>query len=181
MGYYRASSNEIARQAGVSWGVIQYHFGTRQRLLLDVLHSEVEEALHMLIGVQISGGSQRERLSGLFDVVLGFFGRREYWAIMQILWNLGRDPETEVSTLAELNDFADRIRDYWKRLFDRTIASSVSPEVAQMTFLLMWGVAAEEAAAKLMLDGGRISDRGTLELRKRLLLDSIEGMIERNA
>jgi AcrR family transcriptional regulator len=180
LGYYRASSNEIARHAGVSWGVIQYHFGTRQRLLLDVLHSEVEEALHQLIGVQISGGTQRQRLSSLFDVVLGFYGRREYWAIMQILWNLGRDPETEVSALAELNGYTDRMRDYWKRLFDRTIASSVSPDLAEMTFLLMWGAAVEEAAAKLMLDSVRVSARLSPDLRKNLLLDSIEGMIERN-
>src|SRR5207302_10457592 len=36
-GFYRASSNEIARRAGVTWGVIQHHFGTREALLLAVL------------------------------------------------------------------------------------------------------------------------------------------------
>ena len=36
-GYYRASSNEIARRADVTWGAIQYHFGTRVELLLAVL------------------------------------------------------------------------------------------------------------------------------------------------
>ncbi|MEY2458244.1 MAG: hypothetical protein QOG30_74, partial [Acidimicrobiaceae bacterium] len=28
-GFYRASSNEITRRAGVTWGVIQHYFGTR--------------------------------------------------------------------------------------------------------------------------------------------------------
>ena len=31
-GFYRASSNKIAKRAGVTWGVIQYHFGTREAL-----------------------------------------------------------------------------------------------------------------------------------------------------
>ena len=32
-GFYRASSNAIAERAGVTWGVIQYHFGTREALM----------------------------------------------------------------------------------------------------------------------------------------------------
>src|SRR5215470_15095203 len=36
-GLYRASSNAIAEQAGLSWGVIQYYFGTREALMLAVL------------------------------------------------------------------------------------------------------------------------------------------------
>ena len=36
-GFYRASSNAIAERAGVTWGVIQYHFGTREALMLAVL------------------------------------------------------------------------------------------------------------------------------------------------
>jgi AcrR family transcriptional regulator len=33
-GFYRSSSNRIAARAGVSWGVIQHYFGTREKLLL---------------------------------------------------------------------------------------------------------------------------------------------------
>jgi len=29
VGYYKASSNEIARRAGVTWGAIQHLFGSR--------------------------------------------------------------------------------------------------------------------------------------------------------
>src|SRR3954453_23493461 len=37
VGYYKASSNEIARRAGVTWGAIQHLFGSREALMLDVL------------------------------------------------------------------------------------------------------------------------------------------------
>src|SRR5438128_1846069 len=42
LGFYRASSNEIARRAEVSWGSIQYHFGSRESLMLAVVE-EVNE------------------------------------------------------------------------------------------------------------------------------------------
>src|SRR5205085_6237399 len=42
-GYRNASSNKIAEHAGVSWGVIQYHFGTRERLLLAVLKAAIDD------------------------------------------------------------------------------------------------------------------------------------------
>ena len=37
VGYYQSSTNEIARRAGVTWGVLQHQFGTREGLLLEVL------------------------------------------------------------------------------------------------------------------------------------------------
>jgi len=33
VGYYQASSNAIARRAGVTWGTLQHQFGTREALL----------------------------------------------------------------------------------------------------------------------------------------------------
>jgi AcrR family transcriptional regulator len=33
IGYYKASSNEIARRAGVTWGSIQHLFGSRDQLI----------------------------------------------------------------------------------------------------------------------------------------------------
>jgi AcrR family transcriptional regulator len=38
VGFYRSSTNEIARRADVSWGALQYHFGTREALLLAIIH-----------------------------------------------------------------------------------------------------------------------------------------------
>ena len=37
LGYYQASSNAIARRAGVTWGTIQHQFGSREALLLEVI------------------------------------------------------------------------------------------------------------------------------------------------
>src|SRR3954453_16025856 len=61
-GFYRASSNQIARRAGVTWGVIQYHFGTREGLLLAVFKRSADQLLHTLEHATITGDSTRERL-----------------------------------------------------------------------------------------------------------------------
>ena len=43
LGIARASSNEIARRAGMTWGAIQHHFGSREDLLLSVIESNFAE------------------------------------------------------------------------------------------------------------------------------------------
>src|SRR5882757_6476754 len=45
-GYYRTSSNEIARRAGVTWGTLQHQFGSRELLLLEVLNQRWHDLQH---------------------------------------------------------------------------------------------------------------------------------------
>src|SRR5438128_9434562 len=64
-GFYRASSNEIARRAEVTWGVIQYHFGTREALLLGVLQRAAAELQRELTETQIKGDTIAARIEEL--------------------------------------------------------------------------------------------------------------------
>src|SRR5215469_15201605 len=52
-GLYRASSNAIAEEAGLSWGVIQYYFGTREGLMLAVLDEGTQRLLDDLTTADI--------------------------------------------------------------------------------------------------------------------------------
>ena len=106
-GYYRASSNEIARRAGVSWGVIQYHYGSREELLLAVFEDACQQLLdHSRRGI-IRGTTIREQLASYFDYLLEFYGRPEYMAYVEISQNLARDPSTSGKTLAALRQLRD--------------------------------------------------------------------------
>lgn len=102
-GFYRASSNEIARRAEVTWGVIQYHFGTREALLLAVLQRAAAE-LQGYLNTPIQGDTLAERVNQLGDIVWGYYGRPEFLAYMQVMLNLSHDPTTEGQTLAAMND-----------------------------------------------------------------------------
>src|ERR1700748_1594571 len=79
-GYYQASSNEIARRAGVTWGTIQHLFGTREGLLLAVLNDRWAEMEQHIAQAQIDGSSLEERIASVFEVLADHYGRREHLA-----------------------------------------------------------------------------------------------------
>lgn len=97
-GFYRASSNEIARRADVTWGVIQYHFGSREALLLAVLEHAAADLQQTLEAATITGDTLEERLTSLADVVWSYYGRPQFLAYIQVLLNLSHDPNTEEQT-----------------------------------------------------------------------------------
>lgn len=47
-GFEAASANHIAKRAGVTWGVVQYHFGGREALLMAVVSKSFTDVLESL-------------------------------------------------------------------------------------------------------------------------------------
>ena len=97
-GLYRASSNAIAERAGLTWGVIQYYFGTRERLMLAVLEEGSKRLSERLRDAQITGGTVEERIAQCFDVLHAYYGAPEYLVFSQVLINLSHDPLTSEHT-----------------------------------------------------------------------------------
>jgi AcrR family transcriptional regulator len=112
-GYYRASSNEIARRAGVTWGVIQYHYGTRERLMLAAFEDACQKLIDHSRNAVITGVTLREQLGSYFEHLMGFYGRLEYLAYMEINLNLARDPDTSAETMAALARLGDEFKRHW--------------------------------------------------------------------
>lgn len=108
-GYYRASSNEIARQAGVTWGVIQYHFRTRERLMLAVFEDACQKLIDHSKNTRITGDTVAEQLRSYFDALLTFYGRPEYLAYLEIVRNLMRDPEASAETMRALRRLVEEL------------------------------------------------------------------------
>src|SRR6476646_8701326 len=79
-GLYRASSNRIAKRAGVSWGVIQHHFGTREALLLATFQEGMRELIDTLESAVITGDTFEARLESLADVIWRFYRRPRFVA-----------------------------------------------------------------------------------------------------
>jgi AcrR family transcriptional regulator len=125
-GYYRASSNEIARWAGLTWGVIQYHFGTREGLMLAAFRGQVEKLIDHSERYVFTGETTREQLWSAYDYLYQFFGGREYLAALEINLNLVRTPSTEEAVRAE----AQRLRDALAQVGLRNPAHVVSNDMA---------------------------------------------------
>jgi AcrR family transcriptional regulator len=145
-GFYRASSNEIARIAGVSWGAIQYYFGTREQMLVAVLDREFDAFVASLIRLELTGDSARERIAQLVDVMFNFYARPEYLAIMQIHLNLSRDPDCEEATAQAMIRFGNGIDTGWHEVVRQALGGTkVDQDRDLFVYSLLRGVALGDA------------------------------------
>jgi AcrR family transcriptional regulator len=93
-GLYRASSNAIAEQAGLSWGVIQYYFGTREALMLAVLEEGARRLTAAVQDAEITGETVSERVESYMEIIAGYYGSPDYLVFTQVLISLSHDPRT---------------------------------------------------------------------------------------
>src|SRR5215468_9469597 len=101
-GLYRASSNAIAEQAGLSWGVIQYYFGTREALMLAVLEEGARRLQEAVLDAKITGNSIPERVECYLNILMRYYGSPDYLAFIQVLISLSHDPRTSEQTRQHL-------------------------------------------------------------------------------
>jgi AcrR family transcriptional regulator len=127
-GFYRASSNKIAKRAGVTWGVIQYHFGTREALLVAVHERGVDELDQCLTDAVVVGDTVEARLESFVDALWAYYRRPEFLAYMQVMLNLSHDPTTADSTQATLKSVGARVNERVPALV-RAIVGTDVPDV----------------------------------------------------
>ena len=118
-GYHRATSNRIARAAGLSWGVIQYHFGDRAGIYRAVLDTIIDAYVlqHDQIAQRGKGRPVPERLALLADSLWELLNHPAYLATMELLMNLSRDPELALDTRLYVNRWAERMAILWQGIF----------------------------------------------------------------
>ncbi|WP_300645403.1 TetR/AcrR family transcriptional regulator [Nocardioides sp.] len=66
-GFAAAHTNRIAERAGVTWGVLQYHFGDKDGLLDAVLERGMESVERAFAGLAIEGEDVHERVAAVVD------------------------------------------------------------------------------------------------------------------
>lgn len=153
-GYRNASSNRIAAHAGVTWGVIQYYFRTREGLLLAVLQAATDDvdARVEALDDTLPGRTFDERFDAWQSLVLASFGYPLFPAIVQIAMDLGRDPTVADDTIAELHRYQATVR----RLVD--LATQLGGDVpltrdlADYVYWSSWSVALAESMSTYLND-----------------------------
>ncbi|MCU1377270.1 MAG: regulatory protein TetR [Acidimicrobiales bacterium] len=171
-GYYRASSNRIAQRAGVTWGVIQYHFGTREQLLLAVVRGGAEDLLRRLQDARVVGATVEARLDSLAEVIWDHYGRPEFLAHMQVLLNLSKDPRTSEDTVAALAETERQVGSLLQSLVAQVAPGSDGLGIVM--FELMRGAAIGEGLREALPRSGRKPTRDTRESLVRALALLVE-------
>jgi AcrR family transcriptional regulator len=115
-GLYRASSNAIAEHAGLSWGVIQYYFGTREALMLAVLEEGARRLGSALQDATITGETLVARIDCYLEILASYYGSPDYLVFAQVLLSLSHDPRTSVQTRDRLERINARTQPQLRRL-----------------------------------------------------------------
>src|SRR5665213_1018221 len=84
-GFAAASANHIADRAGVTWGVIQYHFGDRNGLLSAVIAHGFQRFRRAIQSVSVPDGTSRERVEAVVEAAWAAFSSSESRASLEIL------------------------------------------------------------------------------------------------
>jgi AcrR family transcriptional regulator len=84
-GFAAASAKHIAERAGVTWGVIQYHFGDRNGLLADVVAYGYENFRVAIEAVSAAESDSHLRVASVVDAAWTAFSAPESRASLEIL------------------------------------------------------------------------------------------------
>jgi AcrR family transcriptional regulator len=178
-GFYRASSNAIAQTAGLSWGVIQYHFGTREALMMAVLEEGHRRLLQLLTDADITADTMPERLEQYFDVLQGYYGQEDYLAFIQVLLNLSHDPDTSEETLETMSTWRSAINTQMQRLTRQLFAGTAVREgtLTSFPFNVLRGMALSEVMMRTVPYDAQLLLRQHSNMRP-LLAHSVSLLLE---
>jgi AcrR family transcriptional regulator len=146
-GFYRASTNAIAERAGLSWGVIQYHFGSRELLMLAVLEEGTRRLVDDLSRADIAGETLMVRIQNYGDILTRYYADPQYLAFLQVLLNLRHDPRTSARTLETMTNITATVEAQLDRLTKRLFKDMAvrQPALRGLVFHVLRGLALSEA------------------------------------
>ena len=84
-GFASASSTQIAKRAGVTWGAVQHHFGNKEEILEEVLERSHHKFHETLSAKRFTTGEPSRRVAKYVDAAWYHYQGQEYMATLEIL------------------------------------------------------------------------------------------------
>ena len=109
-GFTVATAKHVAERAGVTWGVIQYHFGDRNGLLMAVVDDGVARLIDTLSSADVSELPLRERIEVVVDTAWSCYSSPTSMAAFEILRATRGGPgESSRRHLLEMNSAINQL------------------------------------------------------------------------
>jgi AcrR family transcriptional regulator len=147
-GFSAASAKHITERAGVTWGVIQYHFGDRDGLLMAVVDKGFGQLLATLRGMEpeLASTAGHSRAELVVSAVADAFLSSTSIAALEILiaTRAGR-ADVDQKHLLELFSTLTRLGRY--------VADGLEPERADAVGNLVWTTLMGAMVAKMAVPG----------------------------
>jgi AcrR family transcriptional regulator len=144
VGFNAAHTNRIAEQAGVSWGVLQYHFGDKDGLLQAVLDYIYEDFSSTLECTNFENEDLEHSVSHLIETIWSLVRKKEYRVSLAILRNAGKDQQSTIDGQRQITQWSGNISELWERLLADATAKPLHSETARhLMFSALRGMADE--------------------------------------
>lgn len=134
-GFAATSMNRIAERAGVTWGVMQYHFGDRGGLFSAVLDAGYQHLTERLKSIEIEGKSLRERVGGLVDAGWEIYRAPMARACFEIVLATRSEMTPRSASRDRLLAVARQLSRSCDKLLSQTLGDKRPPKKAQRVFL----------------------------------------------
>jgi AcrR family transcriptional regulator len=170
-GFAAASANHIAERAGVTWGVIQYHFGDRNGLLSAVIADSFQRLRRGIESLAVPDGPLRQRVEVVVDAAWAAFSGPESRASFEILISAraGRD-QVRVNELAGM---ARDLRSLSGLLFgNRVDLGGEEAVIGEVLWATLRGLVMAQMLTSRTIDTTR---------ERSLLVDLITGVLDGHA
>jgi AcrR family transcriptional regulator len=130
-GFHAAHTNRIAEEAGVSWGVLQYHFGDKDGLLQAVIDYIFDDFSMTLEETKLESKELQPRVRQLIDVIWKLVSKKEYRVSIAILRNAGKDDASKINGQKQLTRWARKTSQLWHELFEDEIQEPQQSDIAR--------------------------------------------------
>ncbi len=133
VGYARATTQIIAKQAGVTTGALHHHFPTKGELMLAVLDrvsSQLKERLEEGTILHVDAPQVRALVEHLWQV----YGHPEYWAVWEVIIGTRADPHLHEQVVKHRSDTLQTVLVPW---LDRLALASDARDDVLETFEFM--------------------------------------------
>jgi AcrR family transcriptional regulator len=94
--------DHVARDAGVSRGLLHYYFGSKERLLVEVVRQDANDRIRVMDERLAGAGSVDEVMQALLIVLQEFLGKPSSQAVIYEMLSASRHSEEIRAELAEL-------------------------------------------------------------------------------
>lgn len=116
-GYASTTTNLIAKRAGVTRGALQYHFATREEMVVAVIDHVMTELNFRIDTSGLAAKPLWERVEALIARYRAVFAGPLFTATMQILLGVRNDPVVFASVKEHLARKQDAINHTWEEIF----------------------------------------------------------------
>jgi AcrR family transcriptional regulator len=139
-----ATAAKIAQRCGLSWGVIQYHFGDRAGLFMALFEQGFESLARALSELEAHSTDLPDRLAALVEGTWSLMERPGYRALLEVQLHLHRDSSHAPSIQLRGREMRRQLRELWRKTLPEYAPTRVD-RAERLATVSLRGMALERA------------------------------------